>query len=57
MLRRALFNIIRQEHRDIEDKLELEAKAPAPDERRVSTLRHQADSLQQELEHFPEARI
>lgn len=57
MLRRALFNIIRQEHRDIEDKLELEAKAPSPDERRVSTLRHQADSLQQELEHFPEARV
>lgn len=56
MLRRALFNIIRQEHRDIEDRLVLEEKASSPDERRVSTLRHQADSLRQELEHFPEAR-
>lgn len=56
MLRKALFNIIRQEQREIEDKLEVEEQRSAPDDRRVTTLRRQADNLRQELEHFPEAR-
>jgi hypothetical protein len=57
MLRKALFNIIRQEQRAVEDRLEVEASNPTPDERRVSSLRRQADNLREELEHFPEARV
>ena len=57
MLRKALFNIIRQEQREIEDRLEVEQRNPSPDERRVSSLRRQVDNLRDELEHFPEARI
>lgn len=57
MLRKALFNIIRQEHREIEDRLEIEERSPSPDVRRVSTLRREADVLRQEMEHFPEARV
>jgi hypothetical protein len=57
MLRKALFNIIRQEQRAVEDRLEVEASNPTPDERRVTSLRRQADNLREELEHFPEARV
>lgn len=57
MLRNALFNIIRQEQREIEDRLEVEEHQTAPDTQRLNTLRQQAVSLRQELEHFPEARI
>lgn len=56
MLRKALFNIIRQEQRAVEDRLEVEASNPTPDERRVTSLRRLADNLREELEHFPEAR-
>ena len=56
MLRKALFNIIRQEQRAVEDRLEVEASNPIPDERRVTSLRRLADNLREELEHFPEAR-
>ncbi|MBV5335677.1 hypothetical protein JZU48_01275 [bacterium] len=55
MLRKALFNIIRQEQREILDRLVVEEHQPAPDQRRVTALRQQAVHLRQELEHFPEA--
>lgn len=56
MLRKALFNIIRQEQRQVEGQIEVEESSPSPDVRRVSSLRREADTLRQELEHFPEAR-
>lgn len=55
MLRRALFNIIRQEAVEIEDELHREERLPAPDVSRLSALRKQAVNLRRELEHFPEA--
>lgn len=54
MLTKALFNIIRQEQRDVEDELEREERGPTPDSRRIGALRQQATSLRRELEHFPE---
>jgi len=55
MLRNALFNIIRQEQREIEDELEKEEHRPAPDIGRLAALRQQATNLRRELEHFPES--
>ena len=55
MLRKALFNIIRQEQREIEDRLVEEERRPAPDVGRLVALRDQATNLRRELEHFPEA--
>ncbi|WP_199231792.1 hypothetical protein [Azospirillum sp. TSO35-2] len=52
MLRKALFNIIRQEQREVEDELEREEQRPAPDVRRLVGLRQEATSLRRELEHF-----
>ncbi|MBK1840092.1 Mg2+ and Co2+ transporter CorA [Azospirillum lipoferum] len=52
MLRKALFNIIRQEQREIEDKLEREEQQQSPDVRRIVGLRQEATSLRRELEHF-----
>lgn len=54
MLTKALFNIIRQEQREVEDELEREERRPAPDRGRIGVLRQQATSLRRELEHFPE---
>ena len=55
MLRKALFNIIRQEQREVEDRLVEEERNPAPDVGRLVALRAQANNLRRELEHFPEA--
>lgn len=55
MLRKALFNIIRQEQREVEDQLKVEERQPAPDGGLLTALRQQANSLRRELEHFPEA--
>lgn len=55
MLRNALFNIIRQEQREIEDELEKEEHRSAPDIGRLAALRQQATNLRRELEHFPES--
>jgi len=52
MLRKALFNIIRQEQREIEDKLEQEERQSAPDVGRLVGLRQEATTLRRELEHF-----
>lgn len=52
MLRKALFNIIRQEQREVEDELEKEEHRPSPDVRKLVSLRREASSLQRELEHF-----
>ncbi|CAO3437174.1 hypothetical protein [Azospirillum doebereinerae] len=52
MLRKALFNIIRQEQRDIEDKLEKEERRSSPDAGRLVGLRQEVTSLRRELEHF-----
>lgn len=54
MLTKALFNIIRQEQREVETELEREERRPAPDVRRIGVLRQQATSLRRELEHFPD---
>lgn len=55
MLRKALFNIIRREQREIEDKLQAEEHKPAPDTGRLATLRQEAVSLRRELEHYRDA--
>lgn len=55
MLRKALFNIIRQEQRDVEDQLVEEERRPAPDVGRIVALRAEATDLRRELEHFPDA--
>lgn len=52
MLTKALFNIIRQEQREVENELEREERRPAPDGMRIGVLRQQATSLRRELEHF-----
>ncbi len=52
MLRKALFNIIRQEQRDVEDELQKEERSPTPDVLRVVALQREATSLRRELEHF-----
>lgn len=52
MLTKALFNIIRQEQREVENELEREERRPAPDSMRIGVLRQQATSLRRELEHF-----
>lgn len=52
MLRKALFNIIRQEQREVEGELEREEQQPRPDARRLVGLRREATSLRRELEHF-----
>lgn len=52
MLRKALFNIIRQEQQEVEGKLEKEERNPAPDVGRLVALKQEATSLRRELEHF-----
>ncbi|HYG88385.1 MAG TPA: hypothetical protein VD978_19255 [Azospirillum sp.] len=54
MLRSALFNIIRQEQREIEDRLVEEERNPAPDIGKLVALRQQAMNLRRELDHFPD---
>lgn len=55
MLRKALFNIIRQEQREVEDELEKEERCPAPDVGKLVSLRREVSSLRRELEHFSDA--
>lgn len=55
MLRKALFNIIRQEQREAEDELEKEEQRASPDARRMTALRQEVQSLRRELEHYSEA--
>lgn len=52
MLRKALFNIVRQEQRDVEDELQKEERRSAPDHGRMRELRQEAQSLRRELEHY-----
>jgi len=52
MLRKALFNIIRQEQREVEGELEKEERSPTPDVRRLVALKQEATNLSRELEHF-----
>ncbi len=52
MLRKALFNIIRQEQREVEGELEKEERRPAPDVGRLVGLKQEMTSLCRELEHF-----
>ncbi|MBP2231509.1 hypothetical protein [Azospirillum agricola] len=52
MLRKALFNIIRQEQREVEDELEKEERCSTPDVGRLIGLRQEVSSLRRELEHF-----
>ncbi|WP_167543394.1 hypothetical protein [Azospirillum thiophilum] len=54
MLRKALFNIIRQEQREVEDELEREEQQPRPDIGRIVGLQQEVTSLRRELEHFNE---
>ena len=50
MLRDALFSIIRQEERQLEDEIEAEQKRSAPDLQRLSVLRQEVTDLRRELE-------
>ena len=52
MLRSALFSIIRQEERQLEDEIAAEQKRPAPDLVRLSALHREAKSLRRELEIY-----
>jgi len=52
MLRNALFSIVRQEQRQLEDAIAAEQKRPAPDTARLSALRQEATSLRRELEIY-----
>ncbi|WP_207455093.1 hypothetical protein [Azospirillum sp. SYSU D00513] len=52
MLKEALFNIIQQEQREVEDELRKEQHSPSPDQSRLGTLRREATDLSRELEHF-----
>lgn len=54
MLRKALFNIIRQEQQEVEVELRNEERRPAPDLCRLAALRREASSLRRELEHYVE---
>ncbi|WP_169732775.1 hypothetical protein [Azospirillum halopraeferens] len=53
MLKNVLFNIIRQEQREVEERLEEEGRRPAPDLGKLTALRQKAMTLRRELEHFP----
>ncbi|CAO3428144.1 hypothetical protein [Azospirillum argentinense] len=55
MLRKALFNIIRQEQREVEDELEKEERRTAPDVGRVVALQREVTDLRRELEHYRDA--
>ena len=55
MLRRTLFNIIRQEHRQLEDQIAEERRRPTPDRHRLTVLQQEEFSLRRELESFPES--
>jgi len=52
MLRKALFNIIRLEQRQLEEQIAEEQKRPAPDVGRLTALRREEKSLRQELEQY-----
>ena len=54
MLRRTLFNIIRQEHQELEDQIAEERRRPSPDSNRLRFLQQQECSLRREMESFPE---
>ena len=54
MLRRTLFNIIRQEHQHLEDQIAEEQRRPSPDGNRLKYLQQQEFSLRREMESFPE---
>ena len=56
MLRNALFNIIRQEQREIEDELEKEERSTTPDAGRMVALKREVTDLRRELEHFRDVR-
>lgn len=55
MLRKALFNIIRQEQLSVEGELEREELRPRPDIGKLDALRQEANNLRRELEHFTES--
>jgi len=55
MLRKALFNIIRQEQLEIEGELEKEEHRPEPDVGRLAALRLEASALRRELERVAES--
>lgn len=55
MLRKALFNIIRQEQLEIEGELEREELQSLPDTDKLASLRQEANNLRRELEHFVES--
>ncbi len=50
MLRKALFNIIRLEQRQLEERIAEEQKRPAPDVSRLTALRREEGHLRRELE-------
>ncbi len=50
MLRKALFNIIRLEQRQLEERIVEEEKRPTPDVGRLVALRREESSLRRELE-------
>ena len=52
MLRDALFNIIRQERRQLEDEIAAEQTRADPDSARLSALRREESSLRRELERY-----
>lgn len=54
MLRNALFGIIRQEHRQLEDAIAEEQKRPAPDLARLTAMRREETSLRRELGFYAE---
>lgn len=55
MLRKALFNIIRQEQRTLADELEKEERSSIPDRDRLMALRREVGDLRRELEHYSDA--
>ena len=54
MLRRALFNIIRQEHDQLEDRIAQEQRQGPANDQHLSALRQEEQSLRREMELFSE---
>lgn len=53
MLRATLFNIIRQECRQVENEIAEEERRPSPDRSRLTDLQKKEVSLRRELDSFP----
>lgn len=55
MLRRTLFDVLRQEQQELMSTIAAEERKARPDRIKLATLRQQVRDLRTEMEQFPEA--